>query len=86
MMSITVLYFAGLAERVGLRESEITYAAGDTVASVRDRIIAERPEVKPYMESLMFAVNEEYADPETVVPDGATLALIPPVSGGAPSC
>ena len=85
-MSITVLYFAGLAERVGVRESHMAHLKGDTVAAVRDRIIAEHPEVMPYMESLMFAVDEEYAEPDTPVPDGATLALIPPVSGGTERC
>jgi len=30
----------------------------------------------------MYAVDESYADPGDAVADGATLALIPPVSGG----
>jgi molybdopterin converting factor subunit 1 len=85
-MSITVLYFAGLAERLGTRRGQMTHLSGDTVASVRDRIIAERPEAKPYMQTLMFAVNEEYAGENTPIDDGAILALIPPVSGGAILC
>jgi molybdopterin converting factor small subunit len=50
---------------------------------VRDRLTGEYPALKPFVENLMYAVNEEYARPETPVPEGATLALIPPVSGGS---
>jgi molybdopterin converting factor small subunit len=31
---------------------------------------------------VMFAVNAEYADDQAVIPAGAQVACIPPVSGG----
>ena len=81
-MTITVLFFASLADRVGLREIEMDHRPGDTVASVRDRLVAAHPQVEDFVTTLMYAVDEEYAEDETPVPAGSTFALIPPVSGG----
>lgn len=36
----------------------------------------------PHLEETMFAVNEEYADNDTVIQEGDEVVLIPPVSGG----
>jgi molybdopterin synthase catalytic subunit len=80
---ITVLLFASVADAMGTRRLQIGGRPGDTVADVRDRLTGEYPALKPFVENLMYAVNEEYARPETPVPEGATLALIPPVSGGS---
>jgi molybdopterin converting factor subunit 1 len=81
-MAITVLFFASLAEAVGTRELSLAHVAGDTVASVRERLIAAHPQISEFTETLLYAVNEEYAEEDAPVPAGATLALIPPVSGG----
>ncbi|MYD28845.1 MAG: molybdopterin converting factor subunit 1 [Dehalococcoidia bacterium] len=81
-MVITVLFFASLADAVGTRELSLAHMPGDTVASVRDRLIAAHPQVSEFTETLLYAVDEEYADEDAPVPAGATLALIPPVSGG----
>ncbi len=81
-MVITVLFFASLADAVGTRELSLAHVAGDTVASVRDRLIAVHPQVSEFTETLLYAVDEEYAEEDAPVPAGATLALIPPVSGG----
>ena len=77
-----MLLFAGLAERIGARQLTVPHAAGDTVASVRDRIAADHPDLTDFVPTLLYALDEEYADEDTPVPAGATLALIPPVSGG----
>jgi molybdopterin converting factor subunit 1 len=79
---ITVLLFASIADALGTRKLRFGVRPGDTVAAVRDRLIEEYPKLKPFAENLMYAVDEEYARPETPVAEGATLALIPPVSGG----
>lgn len=79
---ITVLLFAGVAERLGRRSIELPHEPGDTVATVRDRLVAAHPTLAGFVPNLMYAVNEEYAREDDPVPPGATLALIPPVSGG----
>jgi len=81
-MTVTVLLFASIAEAAGARRIELPVAAGDTVASVRERMLADRPALRRFVPTLMYALNEEYVRDDAAVPDGATLALIPPVSGG----
>lgn len=81
-MAVTVLLFASIAEAAGSRSLCLDAAPGDTVADVRDRLIARLPELARFVPTLLYAVDEVYAKPTEPVPDGSTLALIPPVSGG----
>lgn len=82
MTTITVLFFASIAEAAGTRRLEVPFQPGDTVGTVRDRLMAEQPALARFVPNLMYAVDEEYARPGDPLTAGATLALIPPVSGG----
>ena len=81
-MEVTVLLFASLAERAGWRKRAMELREGDTVASIRDRLVDEHPQLRPAVASLLYALNEDYVRESDPVPAGATLAFIPPVSGG----
>jgi molybdopterin converting factor small subunit len=82
-MAVTVLLFASLAEAAGTRRVALAHIDGDNVGSVRERLLAEHPGLARFVPNLLYALDEEYVDDDGVpVPDGATLALIPPVSGG----
>lgn len=81
-MIVNVLLFASIAEKAGRRKLVMDLHPGDTVASVRDRLFAEFPQLQPFAPTLMYAIDEEYARDGDALHDGATLALIPPVSGG----
>jgi MoaE-MoaD fusion protein len=70
-----VRLFAGLRERAGWSQKEIDAA---TVGEVWSRLdLGNEPD------GLLYAVNKEYAPKDTPLADGDTVALIPPVSGGA---
>src|SRR5439155_349325 len=72
---VTVRLFAGLRERAGWSQKEIEAA---TVGDVwRELDLGDEPD------GLLYAVNREYAPKQTALADGDTVALIPPVSGGA---
>ncbi len=81
-MPVTLLLFASIAEKAGRRRIEMDLRDGDTVHSVCERLLLDYPHLRPFFPRLMFAINEEYARDDALVPPGATLALIPPVSGG----
>lgn len=82
-MRATVLLFASIADAAGVRRLEVELHEGDTIAHVRDRIIAERPQLERFVPTLLYALDEEYAEPGAKVRPGATIAFIPPVSGGS---
>jgi len=72
---VTVRLFAGLRERAGWSQKEID---ATTVGDVWQELgLGAEPD------GLLYAVNKSYAPKETVLADGDTVALIPPVSGGA---
>jgi molybdopterin converting factor subunit 1 len=81
-MSIRVLFFASLADVAGMRETTVDAAAVTDVGSVFDIFVKKFPALENYRASLLFALNAEFARPESPVRDGDELAFFPPVSGG----
>lgn len=79
---VTVLLFASVAEKAGTRRLELPANPGDTVAHLRDRLLERFPQLEPMVPNLLYALDEEYVRTDAPVSEGATLAVIPPVSGG----
>lgn len=76
---INVLLFAQLKDELG-KETLSIEGNGLTVAQLKEKL---RNDFQlEGLDSVMTAVNEEFADAETIVADGDTIAFIPPVSGG----
>lgn len=74
-----ILFFAHLRDVVGSEAVEIE-VAGKTVADVKE-IISEQFRFGK-LDTVMTAINEEFASDDEVIRDGDTIAFIPPVSGG----
>jgi molybdopterin converting factor subunit 1 len=81
-MSLRVLFFASLADVVGSREVELDASEYPDVGSIFSRFEKDFPKMAEYRRAVMYAVNSEYASPETAVKDGDEIAFLPPVSGG----
>ena len=83
-IQVEVRLFASLRERAGKRSLTVTVPESSSVADV----IAAASEAVPgglgTTGKIMYALNREYVETDTEVHDGDELALIPPVSGGAP--
>jgi molybdopterin converting factor subunit 1 len=85
-MSVTVRLFAMLRERAGTGSLELTLSRGATVADAIARLADERSLGELLVRlPIRTAVNRDYAEASTVLAAGDELALIPPVSGGAPA-
>ena len=74
-----VLFFAHLRDAVGEDFLRID-ATGKTVAALKEELAGLYD--LPNMNTVMTAVNEEFAQDEDVIADGDEIAFIPPVSGG----
>ena len=74
-----VLFFAHLRDVVG-EESLTLNAAGKTVSDLKIELTAIYN--LPKMETVMTAINEEFASNDEVISEGDVIAFVPPVSGG----
>jgi molybdopterin synthase catalytic subunit/molybdopterin synthase sulfur carrier subunit len=81
-MTTTILLFAGLSEAIGARSLTVAVEDDTTVAALLDTLGAAHPEIAQMRDRIAVAIDERYATPDTTVAPGATVALIPPVSGG----
>jgi molybdopterin synthase catalytic subunit len=83
-VKITLLFYAVVRERLGQERAELEVPSGITAAELRERLAQAFPALAPLLPRVMLAVNREYAHAADAVPDGAEVALIPPIAGGAP--
>ncbi len=79
---IKVLYFAVAREAAGLEEESIPGDAG-TVAALRAALVGRHPALARILPRCRIAVDQSFAADGDPVPDGAEVAVIPPVSGGS---
>jgi molybdopterin converting factor subunit 1 len=84
-VTITLLYFAAAREAAGTAREDLE-GTFDTLLDVRRAIEARHPALGPVLPRCRLAVNQEMAEDGDPVPGGAEVAVIPPVSGGAPAC
>jgi len=82
MIKIKVLFFATLRDRAGIKSLELKILPETTVQNLKDLLVASYPGLKETMDSVVISINREFAFDEALVPDGAEVALFPPVSGG----
>jgi len=81
-MNIEVLFFAGLAQKIGVEKLRISLPDNTTVGEALSKLVDTNPGLSAYRPGLATAVNCEYVTNDRVLRDGDELALIPPVSGG----
>jgi MoaE-MoaD fusion protein len=79
---VKLLYFAVVRELIGQSVETREIRPGQTLEQLFDDIANEHPRLRRLRPSLLFMVNQEYADPTSEVKSGDEIALIPPVSGG----
>ena len=80
LMKVKVLFFGATADAIGEREIEIDLPDGTKSGDAFAQIVATYPNLKQY--SLLFAINQEYADGEKIINNGDELAVFTAVSGG----
>jgi MoaE-MoaD fusion protein len=82
MMTIQVLFFATLRDRAGTSKAALELPEGATVASLKAEVARRYPQVEALLGHVLVSINQAYAFDEDLLPEGAEVALFPPVSGG----
>lgn len=82
MITIYIRLFAAHRDIVGRPEVTVQTDPGATVGAVWEHLVAEYPPLGRYTGRLLYAVNQQFAEPDAILRDGDEVAIIPPVSGG----
>ena len=82
-VKVRVLFFGAARDVVDQNPLELSLAAPATVSTAFQTLVAKFSDLERFGRSLLFAVNQEYATPETMLKENDELAVFPPVSGGS---
>jgi molybdopterin converting factor subunit 1 len=81
---VRVLYFAAARDAAGAGRDELPEAGFTDIAALRRALAARRPGLARVLPQCRIAVDQELVAEDAPVPDGAEVAVVPPVAGGAP--
>lgn len=82
-MLVALKLFAIARQKVGQPSITMDLPDGATVADLKRALADSYPALAPLLPNLLIAVANEYARDDHPIPDGAEVAVIPPVSGGS---
>jgi molybdopterin synthase catalytic subunit len=83
-MQVNVLLFAGYRETVGNSAVQIELVNESTVGDLTAEMASRYPGLPQESSRIVAAVNDEFRLHDFTLSNGDEVALIPPVSGGAP--
>jgi len=83
-MRVRVLFFGILKDLAGKPCEVVKLCEPASVADVLSHYRENLPRLGELLSSLAVAVNQQYAGPATKLKENDEVALLPPVSGGAP--
>jgi molybdopterin converting factor small subunit len=79
-MVVNILFFGSTADIARTRNLDRHCEGEETVSDLLGKLTVDYPALAKY--KLLIAVNEEYADPDTLLKDGDEIAVFTAVSGG----
>lgn len=83
-MTVTVLYFASLSDLMGKGEETVSLPGPASVADLLDYLEKATPGLTRFQRRYRVAQDQAFVEFDAPLREGAEIALIPPVSGGAP--
>ncbi len=82
-MQIQVLFFAHFKEKAGTSKVMVVLPDGATVGALKTALAGQFPATALLMGNSVVSVNQQFAFDGDPIPDGAEVAIFPPVSGGS---
>jgi molybdopterin converting factor subunit 1 len=81
-MNLTVLFFATAKEKAGNSRISIQLSEGAKVSDLKHYLVENIPGFRSGLGPVLVSVNHQYTTDEQEIPNGAEVAIFPPVSGG----
>lgn len=83
MKRITVLFFAYMREAANNNRIELVVDDSVKVPDLKRIIASMYPDLESRINHVLVTINQQFAVDNDEIPDGAEIAMFPPVSGGA---
>ena len=83
MIKVRVLFFGAARDAVGHEQIEVELESPINADGARAKLLSDYPSLQRFGKSLLFAVNQQYAQSDREISAGDELAVFPPVSGGS---
>jgi molybdopterin converting factor subunit 1 len=80
---IRVLFFGVLRDITGRREDFLDLPEGGRLGAIFEHYASLFPRLQGMAQSVVLALNQEFAAPSAMLKEGDEVAFLPPVSGGA---
>jgi molybdopterin synthase catalytic subunit len=82
-IKVNVLFFGAARDATGADETQLVLGPPYDSHSALEQVLSTYPDLRRFGNSLLLAVNQEYAHTNREISDGDELAIFPPVSGGS---
>ena len=82
-MEVKILLFATLRQLAGWKERVIELPGGANLGDLLKLLTEAQPQLNLSQRTIYAAVNEEYAQRDTLLKEKDVVAIFPPVSGGS---
>ena len=82
-ITVRVLFFGAARDAIAREQIEVDLESPINADGARAKLLSEYPSLQRFGKSLLFAVNQEYAESDREICEGDELAIFPPVSGGS---
>lgn len=79
---LSVKLFAKARDLAGNSLVELPWSDGETVQTLKRRLVERHPDLTPLAPRLLVAVNNNYASDDSPLKTTDEVACFPPVSGG----
>lgn len=84
-MQIQVLFFGRLKDLFAASSTTLEIPEDSSVQHLLEHLARQTPQLNDWIPALAIAVNQHFAQAAHLLHDGDQVALLPPVSGGAPA-
>ena len=81
-ITIRVLFFATLKDRIGVKETIVSVPEGSRVSDLKRRLSEEFTEAALVLATCLVSINHEYTGDDQILNTNSEVAFFPPVSGG----
>lgn len=79
---VSILFFATMKDLAGTKRAEVSLPDGSRISDLKTALVRQYPALEKGLPSAVVSLNREFAFDNDLIPDGAEVALFPPVSGG----